>query len=301
MEDHRLKAFCLIVEMKSFSKAAEAKFMTQSALSHLIKNLEDKLGIKLLNRHAKEITPTKAGELFYEHAKQILTQYKELENSIYTVVQKTKGILYIGATPTVAVYLLPQVFHNFSKDHPEIQIELSVTNNEKIIQKLQERKIDIGVVEGKILSSKIYLDDITEDEIVIIASADNPITKKKYLNPFDLRTQSLIMPEKGSGIREFIDDFLNNFKIDPKEMKILMTVGNAEVIVRMVQSGMGVSLVSKWSVLNAIKDGSIKLLNLSDKKMIRKFYLATLDKEPSNIIVKTFKEFLKEYKFFIPS
>jgi len=74
------------------------------------------------------------------------------------------------------------------------------------------------------------------------------------------------MPEKGSGIREFIDDFLNNFKIDPKEMKISMTVGNAELIVRMVQSGMGVSLVSKWSVLNAIKDGSIKLLNLSDKK-----------------------------------
>lgn len=88
MEDHKLKAFCLVVEMKSFSKAAEAKFMTQSAMSHLIKNIEDELGIKLLNRKGKIIVPTPAGRIFYEQAKQILKQYEKMENDIYVIVKR---------------------------------------------------------------------------------------------------------------------------------------------------------------------------------------------------------------------
>src|SRR4030042_6182945 len=105
MEDHRLKAFCLVVEMKSFSKAAEAKFMTQSAMSHLIKSLEDELGVKLLIRHARNVTPTPAGRIFFKHAKQILDHYKKMGNDIFTHVHKVKGPLSIVASTTVATYL----------------------------------------------------------------------------------------------------------------------------------------------------------------------------------------------------
>src|SRR5512135_1923344 len=113
MEDHRLKAFCLIVETKSFSKAAEAKFMTQSAMSHLIKNLEDDFGMKLLIRKGKNIVPTPAGRILYDHAQQILTQYKRMENDLYASANKVKGLLSIGASATAATYLLPQVFYDF--------------------------------------------------------------------------------------------------------------------------------------------------------------------------------------------
>src|SRR4030066_1504820 len=115
MEDHRLKAFCLVIEMKSFSKAAEAKFMSQSAMSHLIKNLEDELGVKLLNRQAKMVTPTLAGRLFYDYAMQILGLYKKMEHDVYDLVHKVKGPLTIGASPTVQPDFLPQVFYSFSK------------------------------------------------------------------------------------------------------------------------------------------------------------------------------------------
>jgi DNA-binding transcriptional LysR family regulator len=300
MEDHRLKAFCLVVELNSFSKAAEAKFMTQSAMSHLIKNLEDELGIRLLNRKGKAIIPTPAGKVFYEHAKQILEQYRKLENDIYTMVQKTKGTLYIGASMTAATYLLPQVFYNFSKNYPEVQIELSVSDTERIIHDLHERKIDMGIVERKIRNSGIFLKEIAKDEIVIITSEDNPLTKKKSLKPQDLTSHPFIMPEAGSDLREFIDDFLHNLKINPKEIKVLMTLGNTELIVQMVQSGMGISFVSKWSVSKAIKDSSIKLLDISGRKLKRRFYLAGIEKEPSTIVGKTFWNFIKEYRFFMP-
>lgn len=300
MEDHRLKAFCLIVEMKSFSKAAEAKFMTQSAMSHLIKNLEDEIGVRLLNRSGKNIIPTPAGRLFYDHAKRILEQYRTMENSIYTLVNTIKGTLCVGASATVASYLLPQVFYSFSKSYPEVQIELSVSNTEKTIDNLHEGKIDIGIVEGKIRNSNVFSDEIAEDDIVIITSNDNPLTKKKVVTPHDLVSQPFIMPETGSGIREFIDDFLNAANIDTKSIKVSMTLGNPELIVQMVQSGIGISFVSKWSVFKAIKDDSTKLLNISDKKLKRKFYLVSTEKVPSTMVAKTFWEFVRNYRFFMP-
>lgn len=300
MEDHRLKAFCLVVELKSFSKAAEAKFMTQSAMSHLIKNLEDELGVKLLNRHSKTVTPTSAGRLFYEHAKLILEQYKKMEDDVYAIVQKIKGTLCIGASTTAAAYLLPQVFYSFSKSYPEVHIELSVSNNEGIIDDLREGKIDIGIVEGNIRSSTAFLEEFAEDEIVIIASEDNPLTREKSLTSRDLLSQPLIMPETGSGTREFIEEFFHISKIDPKDIKVAMTLGSTELIIQMVQAGMGISFVSKWSVFKAIKDGSIKILNISGKKLRRKFYLTSLDKEPPTPVSRAFREFVKGYRFFVP-
>src|SRR5512147_2494038 len=114
MEDHRLKAFCLVCELKSFSKAAAAKFMTQSAMSHLIKNLEGELGVKLLNRQGKTVLPTAAGRTFYSNAKKILDQYKTMGNAVYAAASIVKGPLSLGATTTISTYLLPQVFYSFS-------------------------------------------------------------------------------------------------------------------------------------------------------------------------------------------
>lgn len=300
MEDHRLKAFCLVVELKSFSKAAEAKFMTQSAMSHLIKNLEDELGVKLLNRHSKTATPTSAGRRFYEHAKKILEQYKKMENDIYNIVNKIKGTLHIGSSTTAATYLLPQVFYSFSKTYPDVTIDLKVSNTEQIINNIAEGKADIGIAEGNIKTYGVLLEDIAEDEIVIIASDNNPLTKKKSVAPHDLVSQSFIMPETGSGTREVIDDFLHAEGINPENLKVTMTAGSPELIVQMVQSGTGISFVSKWSVFRAIKDGSINVLNVSGKRLRRKFYLISLEHEPSSIAARTFKGFVKEYRFFIP-
>ena len=300
MEDHRLRAFCLVVEMKSFSKAAEAKFMTQSAMSHLIKNLEDELGVKLLEREAKTVIPTPAGRLFYDYSKKILEIYKKMENDVYSLVNKVKGPLHIGAGPTAATYLLPQVFYSFAKKFPEVQIEVSVLNTSDIIDSLHKGIIHTGIIEGNPQKTNIHLEEIAEDEMIIIASDENPLSKKKPLTPQDLLSQPFIMPELGSGARELVDDFLRAFGLNTENIHVSMTLGNPELLIRMVQSGLGISFVSKWSVFNAIKDGSIKILHIGGKRLKRKFYLVSLHEEPSTVVAKKFKEFLKGYKFFIP-
>jgi len=300
MEDHRLKAFCLIVEMNSFSRAAEAKFMTQSAMSHLIKNLEDDFGMKLLIRKGKNIVPTPAGKILYDHAQQILKQYRSMENDLNAAGNKVKGPLSIGASATAAKYLLPQVFYDFSKTYREVRISVSVSGTENIVADLLKGRIDIGIVEGTVKDTHIILEEIAEDEIVLIASEDSPLANKEYVTEMDILSTPFIMPETGSGTREFIDDFLGASEIGIENINVLMTLGDPDLLVQMVQSGLGISFVSKLSVFKAIKEGTIKVLKMRGRKLHRKFYLVGLDKQPPTMTVRTFLEFVKGYRFFIP-
>jgi DNA-binding transcriptional LysR family regulator len=300
MEDNRLRAFCLVVEMKSFSKAAEANFVTQSAMSHLIKNLEDELGGKLLNRSGKTVTPTSAGKVLYTYARRILEDYKALENDIYSIVKKIKGPLHLGASMTAAKFLLPQVFYDFVKNYQEVRINLSVLSSEKVVMELHQGKIDVGVVEGPVKDKNIISRAIARDEIVLIAPEDNPLARKKTITPQDLICQPHILPEAGSGTREFIDEFLHMLKIDPQDINVIMTLGDPELQVQLVQSGLGVSFVSRWAVFKALKEGTVKMLKTPGRKLYRKVYLLSMDKEPSTMAARTFLEFVKGYRFFIP-
>jgi LysR family transcriptional regulator, transcriptional activator of the cysJI operon len=300
MEDHRLKAFCLVVEMESFSKAAKAKFMTQSAMSHLIKNLEDELGVRLLIRQGKKVIPTSAGKIFYANALKILGQYKTLDHDMNMLLHRVRGPLHIGATSTAAGYLLPQVLYSFTKSYPDVQVSVSVSNTEMIIHELQHAKIEMGIIEGKVKNSAIWMTEIAEDEIIIIASDDNPFNGKNQILPQELFSQPFIMPEPGSGIRECIEDFFSGAEIDPNAILTSMTLGSTELIVQMVKSGQGISFVSKWSVFNALKEGTISILNVRGKRLFRKFYLVTIDREPVSMVSRTFFDFLKEYRFFKP-
>ncbi len=300
MEDSRLKAFCFVVEMKSFSKAAEATLVTQSAMSHLIKNLEDEIGVKLLNRSGRKVIPTPAGWLFYNQAKKILEAYKTLGDDINKLIKEIKGPLNLGASTTVAKYLLPQVLYDFSKRYPEVQITLAVSNTEAIINELQQGNIDMGIVEGNIKNKGVALEEIADDEIVLIASDENHLAKKGHITQQDFLSQPFIMPQAGSGLREFIENFFQTSKIEPKNMKVSMTLGDPELIVQMVQSGLGISFVSKWTVFKPIKEGTIRILKLPGKSLYRKFYLVSLYKEPLTMVEKTFRKFIKEYRYFIP-
>jgi DNA-binding transcriptional LysR family regulator len=300
MEDHRLKSFCLVVETKSFSRAARAKRVTQSAMSHLIKNLEEELGVQLLRREGREITPTPTGRVLYEHAKKILEDYVTMRHDLSTSLRAIRGLLCVGASRTPASHLLPQVLYNFTRDHPDIQVDLVVSNTDSIVQGLRDGRIDIGIVEGNISDNNIHAEAIAEDEVVIIAPEDHILVQKKAVAVQDLAAQTFILPEPGSGTRELIDDFFRHMGMDVKKIKVRMTLGSPELIVQMVQAGLGVAFASKWSVFTAVKEGTVKLLRVPDKKIKRHLYLIGMQRDPVSVSAKTFKEFIKQYRFFVP-
>ncbi len=300
MEDHRLKSYCLVVETKSFSRAAQAKHMTQSAMSRLVKSLEEELGVTLLHRKGKAVAPTAEGRLFYEHAKNILEGYLRMEQDIGAAAHAAKSVLRLGASRTPAVHLLPQVIYEFSKAHPGISIDLSVCKTSSVFRDLRESRIDMGIVEGTIIDKTFSADAIAEDEVVIISSENHPLTKKKNITLQELTAEPFILPDRGSGTRELVDDFFQEAGIDARTIKVRMTLGSPEMIVQMVQAGLGIAFASKWSVFTAVKEGTVKLLRIPGKKMKRHFYLISSDKGTLSATVIIFRDFIKKHSFFIP-
>ncbi|MGE5237632.1 MAG: LysR substrate-binding domain-containing protein [Chloroflexota bacterium] len=300
MEDHRLKAFCLVVELKSFSKAAEAKHMTQSAMSHLIRNLENDLGMKLLHRHTKSVSPTSAGRLFYEHARMILEGYRRMEDDLHRLAGTTKGPLTVGATATVAAFLLPQALYDFARKYPEVRVDLSVANTGNIVDELRSARIELGIVEGTLKPGGFLSEQIASDELVLIASENHRLARKKSLSSNDLASEPFIMPEPGSGTREFTEEFLSAVNIEPRSVRVAMTSGSPELIIQMVQAGVGISLVSKWAVFTAVKEGTVAILDIPGAKFRRQVYLIALDADSLTSAAKEFRTFLKRYRFFAP-
>lgn len=300
MEDPRLKAFCLIVETGSFSQAAEARFVTQSAISHIVRGLEEDLGVKLFSRQGKAVVPTRAGKLLYRHAQTILGQYRTMENEINDLAGKVKGPLSLAAAATTAAYLLPEALYVFSKTCPEVRVEVSVAGTDAILDGLLEGRFDLGVLEDPRKDTVLFSHEIAEDEIVPIASDENPLAKKKLVAPRDIVSQPLILPEEGSPARELLNAFLRDAGISPSEMKIAMIAANPELVIQMVQSGVGISFVSKWSVFKAVKDGTIRVLPLSGKRLTRHFHLLTREEVPGAAAARAFSEFLRGYRFFMP-
>ncbi len=300
MEDHRLKSYCLVVETKSFSRAAQAKHMTQSAMSRLVKSLEDELGVTLLHRKGKVAVPTPEGRLFYEHARKILEGYTRMEQDLGFATRAAKDVLRLGTSRTPAIHLLPEAVYEFAKTHPEIRIDLSVRGAASVLRDLRDNKIDVGIVEGTVVDGSFSAEIIAEDEIVLIAPENHPLTKKKDITIQDLIAEPFILPEQGSGTRALVDAFFREARLDAKNIKVRMTLGSPEFVVQMVQAGMGIAFASKWSIFTAVTEGTVKLLRVPARKMKQHIYLINTDRETVSPFVGIFSEFIKGHSFFIP-
>jgi DNA-binding transcriptional LysR family regulator len=302
MEDHRLKSYCLVVETKSFSRAAQAKHMTQSAMSRLVKNLEYELGVKLLHREGKASVPTPEGRRFYGLAKKILAEYAKIKRDLAATTGGAKASLRLGASTIPALYLLPQVIYDFSKAHPRVLIDLSMSGTENVLRHLQDGRIELGIIEGTALGQAVSGEVVAEDEIIIIAPEDHPLAKKKTITFLDLASEPFILPDRDSASWDLANDFFREAGVTARKLNVRMTLGSPELIVQMVQAGLGIAFASKWSVFKAAKEGTVKQLRVAGKKMKRNFYL--IGTESNGVTVSTtavaFREFLKEHRFFVP-
>jgi DNA-binding transcriptional LysR family regulator len=302
MEDHRLKSYCLVVETRSFSRAAQAKHMTQSAMSRLVKNLENEMGVKLLHREGKVVVPTPEGRLFYEQAKKILEEYAKIRRDLAMTSGEVKTTLRLGASAIAALYLCPQVIYDFSKAHPGVRIDLSVAGSEHILRDVHDGRIDLGIIEGNAAGYRVSAEAVAEDEIVIIAPEDHHLAKKKTLTAQDLASEWFILPHRDSALWGFVNDYVRDAGINAKKLKVRMTVGSPELIVQMVQAGLGIGVASKWSVFTAVKEGTVKLLRTTGTGINRRhIYLVGADGSGgTSKTADAFRDFIKQYPFFIP-
>lgn len=298
MEDHKLKVFCTVAETKSFSKTSEIIHLTQPAVSLQIQALEEIYETKLFDRSSSTITLTPAGEILYKYAKEILALYATSEKVIGKLIGLVKGSITIGAGSNIGNYLLPSFITDFKRTHPKIKIHLQVGNTKRVVELLNAGNIDLGLVEGDVVRQKMIVKKLISDELLVIVSPTHPWAKKKEVSVSDLTEEPFIFREAGSGTRQIIEKFLARHGVTPHEMKISVVLGSTEAIKDAVESGLGISIISRWAARKESKYGTLHLLSLREEKMVRDFSLVINKKNSlSSNALDEFLTFLNAYPF----
>ncbi|MFT5225249.1 MAG: DNA-binding transcriptional LysR family regulator [Polaribacter sp.] len=271
MSDRRLKVFQSVAKHLSFTKAAESLHMTQPAVTFQVRQLEEYFNTRLFDRAHNKVTLTPTGEKVAEFAEKIFGLYAEMESSVRELTGEISGALTIGASTTIAEYMLPALLGEFKARHPEINLRLRVSNTDGIVSMVEDSVIDLGVVEAPVANKNLIVEVCHEDDLVVVASPDHELVKRgSTVKPVDIKHYPFVSREEGSGTREVILQYLINEGVNPLEMDICLELGSPEALKGAVEAGMGISIISRSTIAKELKLNTLVALQL-DPPLTRSF------------------------------
>ena len=255
MADRRLQVFHAVAKHLSFTKAAEALFMTQPAVTFQIKQLEEHFNARLFDRGHGQIELTQAGRLVYDYTERILGLSNELEARMKDMTGQLAGPLLVGASTTIAEYLLPQVLGEFSARYPGIVPRLAVGNSEQVQAQVAEHTLDLGFVESDSVLPSLVSEVACEDELVVVCTPSHPLAVRESVVPALLSQHAYISREPGSGTREVSDNYLMKNGIAPDSLQAAMELGSPEALKGVVATGRGFAIMSRATVIKETRLG----------------------------------------------
>jgi DNA-binding transcriptional LysR family regulator len=283
---YKLEIFSVAVGAGSFSKAAERLFLTQSAVSQHIQDLEHHLGARLFRRGRRGVELTLAGEILKDYAANILRLVKEAENAITDVDLLTSGSVRIGATPGVDTYLLPDWVGAFQRRFPHLRISLSTGVTAQVVGEILNHMLDIGIVEGE-LNGESRLAQLvlrSVDQMVVVGRG-HPWFNQKVIDILALADQPFIARPANSHTRQWLDNLL---KLNHLELNIVAEFDNPEAIKRAVMAGVGVTILPQYVVEHELALGLLHVLSVRDENLQRTIKLVWNHDEPFNPVTRAF-------------
>lgn len=290
--DQNLRVFVEVVEKKNFSKAAKALYMTQPAVSQYIRSFEEELGVQLFERTNRYVEITKGGEIVYQHAKEILGHYKTMNHLLNDLYHEPQGELKIGASYTFGEYVLPRIIAKLRESYPKIHPTITIGNTTEIAKQVASMHLDIGMVEGEVHESTLVVETIATDQMEVVASKEHSLTQATKIERVDLEKETWILREEGSGTREATENMFQKLAIQPKSF---MEFGSTQIIKESVEAGLGISLLSLWTIRKELAMGSLAIINESTEKMNRPFSVVLKNMPIQTKATKVFKDLLTSY------
>lgn len=298
MELNQLRAFCAVVENKSFSKAGEAVHLSQPTVSIQINSLERELGARLLDRQGREVTTTGVGALLYHHAREILQAVNEAEQAIEQLKGLMKGGLTIGASTIPGEYILPSLLADFKGKYPGIDINLVIGDTKEIVEKVTDAEVEIGVVGTRVKSDKLVFTGFTTEKLVLIAPANCSWLQGEVVTVEALKKVPFILRESGSGTRATVKQKLHEAGVREEDLNIVMMLGSTAAVKRAVESGVGVSLISERAIEKEIRLGLVRKIPVKDLALDREFFIVYRRGRSLSPATKALLQFLEEKKDF---
>ncbi|MDQ5905461.1 MAG: hypothetical protein QG672_3055 [Pseudomonadota bacterium] len=292
MADRRLQVFHAVARYLSFTKAAESLFMTQPAVTFQIKHLEEQFNTRLFERGHGKITLTPAGEIVFEYAEKILNLSSEMETRIGEMTGKMCGPLMVGASTTIAEFMLPRILGEFNSLYPQVRTRLTVANSESIENRIAEHTLDVGLVEVQTKNPNLLSEVCCDDELQVICTPDYPLNGMRSVTPKLLLDYEFISREPGSGTREVSDTYFREAGVSPERLKTLMELGSLEALKGVVGTGLGFAIVSRASVGKELQLGGLVAIPL-DPPLIRRLSVLSPKEKFRSRVVTTFMEFAK--------
>jgi DNA-binding transcriptional LysR family regulator len=295
MSDRRLKVFHTVARLLSFTKAAEEMHMTQPAVTFQVRQLEEYFNARLFDRTHNKVNLTPAGERVAEFAERIFDLYAEMENSVRDLTGEISGALTIGASTTIAEYLLPALLGEFKNQYPDINLRLKVSNSEGIVSMVEHNVIDLGVVESPVSNKNLIVEVCHIDQLVVVAAPDHELVKRGgKVSAQDILRYPFVSREEGSGTRDVIMHYLMEAGISAADMNFSLELGSPEAIKGAVEAGMGITIISRSIIDKELKLNTLVELQL-DPPLNRAFSFVRQRQKFRVTVMEELLEFAQDY------
>src|SRR5579872_5908817 len=269
MDFDQLTTFIEVVKLGNFSRAGQKVFRSQSAVSAQIRLLEQEYGTKLLDRTGKTVRLTPAGEVLFEYGSRLLALRNESLQAVAELDSTPRGQLTVGANEATCLYVLPDIFAEYSRLYPSVQISIYRNFSRKVLEKLTENLVDVGIVTLPVKAANLEVHSLFHDRIVLAVSPDNPLASRKSVTTEEVSKQPMIFPNTGT-TRHLFDKLFRPYL---SQMRVVMELSSVGMIKRFVTAGVGVSLISEYFARDEERSGELKLIPIEDAELTRELGL----------------------------
>ncbi|MEG1564796.1 MAG: LysR family transcriptional regulator [Bacteroides sp.] len=269
MSDFRLKVFLSVVRNLSFTKASQELFVSQPAITKHIQELENAYQARLFDRQGGKIELTEAGKLLQEHSERILEAYQRLEYEMHLLHDEYTGELKLGASTTIAQYVLPPMLARFIAKFPQVHVSLLNGNSRDIEAELQAHRIDLGLVEGIFRLPNLKYTPFLEDELVAVVHSNSKLSLSEEITPEELVHIPLVLRERGSGTLDVFERALLGHNLKLSSLHVLMYLGSTESIKLFLEHTNCMGIVSIRSIIKELTAGSFRVIEIKGMSLMR--------------------------------
>jgi len=291
------EVFFEVARLKSFTKASQSLYISQPAISKNIKQLEHEYKSSLFERRGNTISLTPIGEMLFG----ALIKAKEIEKQLQYDVSThgdqymAKGELKLGASTTVALYIIPPVLSGFHAKHPNVSISLFNRNSESVLNALLDHDIDLGIMEGKHKLSQVKSQHFLTDEVVPVCSAKSPLAKRQTYHVNDLKTLPVALRERGSGTLAALKYALGTHGLKLSDLQVSVRLGGTEALKNFILVDDCIGFLPMKSVAKEIETGSLIRLFIEGLTVTRQFYFIQRHGDERNGLSNAFIRFARTH------
>lgn len=277
IENFKLRVFRAVAEMLNFRRAADELHLTQPAVTSQIRSLEESLGIALFDRIGRETSLTPAGATLLDYVRKIDAITNDAIAALTPFGGQEAGELGIGASHTIATYLLPRLLTNLLHNWPKLRVHIVGGSTNEVLHALIEHRVRVALIEAPAHRPDLKIEAFGEDELALIVRPNHRWAKKAQVRAAELIQEPILLREVGSGMRQFVEDYLERNGVLRQQLRTLVDFNSTEAIVAAVEAGLGIGFVPLMSIEKALRLGTVNVLRLDNGPIHRKLSIVTLN------------------------